>query len=562
MSAVTITGRIAVRGGERHVHAARRLRQAFPQLTWIALADGDTDPADVPTIALREDTTAHPEGGFRLAVDASAGAPRVTIEGGYFSGVIYGAEELIQRRMRAVGGAVQLDVVDDTQRPGLTYRTWWNWDHSTNWELEQIGIQEIGVMNPYGKPANGFLKDMKRAVDFMSMHRIAALVIYGFFRDSHGGVEAAQELCRYANERGVRILPGVANLAYGGIYWEGNHPFNLGTWLRKNPKLAATMEREIGFQIPGLGFRLYFPRSEYGMSGCPSRAENQQWMRDGIAWLAETCEIGGINFEAGDYGVCGCQTCAGRRHAREDAERRQEYVESWSHADMADFYPTMFQAALDKRPNLWMYSELQWDNLLDQEVHAEFMRVLPEGGIYQHTLNRGYWNRVQNELTADYVQTLPTRTNVFRCQFGCQWGGDERTERYAFNGRVFAAQAKKAAEVGMQGLTVWGEPSPVHPAVELGYLSYARHAWDPALTWDRFIAEEAAPRLGGVAAAERFIAMLERLDTDRAIDATALRSMRGEALDAARHPDDGVSRRWAWLASRLDARRFNGGAVS
>jgi len=29
--------------------------------------------------------------------------------------------------------------------------------------------------------------------------------ISGFLRDSHGGIEAAQELCRYANERGVRI---------------------------------------------------------------------------------------------------------------------------------------------------------------------------------------------------------------------------------------------------------------------------------------------------------------------------------------------------------------------
>ena len=65
-----------------------------------------------------------------------------------------------------------------------------------------------------------------------------------------------------------------------------------------------------------------------------------------------------------------------------------------------------------------------------------------------------------------------------------------------------------------------------------------------------------------MAAAERFIAMIERIDADRAIDPTALKAMRGEALDAARHPDDGVSRRWAWLASRLDARRFNDGVVN
>ena len=71
------------------------------------------------------------------------------------------------------------------------------------------------------------------------------------------------------------------------------------------------------------------------------------------------------------------------------------------------------------------------------------MRALPAGGIYQHTLNRSYWNRVKTEMTRDYAQALPTKTNVFRCQFCCQWNGDHRTERYFFNGRDFAEMAQK-----------------------------------------------------------------------------------------------------------------------
>jgi hypothetical protein len=34
-----------------------------------------------------------------------------------------------------------VDTAGTTQTPGLTYRTFWTWDHSTNWELSQIGQQ-------------------------------------------------------------------------------------------------------------------------------------------------------------------------------------------------------------------------------------------------------------------------------------------------------------------------------------------------------------------------------------------------------------------------------------
>lgn len=546
-------GRVAVVGAADHPHAARRLREGWSDLTWIDVRSGET-PDDVPLIRLALDSEL-PEGGFRLATE-TAGAPRIDITGGPFSGVIYGVEELLGRRSTPSGAAVDVLAGTIEDAPGLPYRTFWNWDHSTNWDLEQIGMQEIGVTNPYGKPPDGFLRDFKRLVDFMSRQRIAALIVYGLFRDAHGGVEAAKELCRYATERGVRILPGVAINAYGGIYWEGDHPYNLATWLRRHPELAATMERPAGFQIADLDFPLSFPAGDYLASGCPSRPENQRWMEEGIAWLAETLEIGGINIESGDYGVCGCPRCESRRAAREDAQRRAGDVESWSHADMADFYPRLFAAAAAHRPDLWLYSELQWDNMLDTKAHAP-LRALPAGGIYQHTLNRSYWNRVQRELTAAQVHALPTATNVFRAQFACQWNGDRRTERYRFNGGDVQALCAKAAATGIRGLTIWGEVSAAIPPAELSYLALSRFGWDPALPWDRFLAEEVAPRLGGAAAAERYLEILAAIDGPHPIERHPLRQMIGEALDGARQPDDEVSRRWTWLAARLQTHRCN-----
>ncbi|HEX5498205.1 MAG TPA: hypothetical protein VFX03_03220, partial [Thermomicrobiales bacterium] len=408
----------------------------------------------------------------------------------------------------------------------------------------------------YSKPPDGFLRDYKRMVDFMSRQRIAAVVIFGFFRDSHGGVEAAQKLCRYANERGVRILPGIAINAYGGVYWEGEHPYNLATWLRRHPELAATLERPVGFALRDLDFPLNFPRSDYTVSGCPSRPENLRWMEEAVAWLAEMVDIGGINIESGDYGVCGCPTCAARRAQRENAQRRDGYAESWSHADMADFYPRLYEAATRGRDNLWLYSELQWDNLLDPISHRS-LRRLPADGIYQHTLNRSYWNRVRDELTPDYVHALPTRTNVFRAQFACQWNGDRRTERYRFNGRDFAELSWTAARCGLNGLTVWGEPSPYIPPVELSYLAFARFTYDPSLTWEEFLAEEAWPRLGGEAAAARYVEILAMIDRPDPLADPDWWSLRDEAVDSARNVDDATSRRWIWLAERIGRHRYN-----
>jgi len=540
---ITLENAVSLQGGERHKHAARRLRQSHAGIEW---RDGGNGPA----IELAEDASL-PEGAFRI----EAGPARITISGGPYSGVIYGTEELIAR-----GGAHpdRITITEGTieQAPGLAYRTFWTWDHSTNWELSQVGQQEIGVFNPWGKPPGGFLRDYKRLVDFCSQNRIAAIVIYGFLRDSHGGIEAAQELCSYATERGVRILPGVAIGSYGGCYWEGDHRFNLATWLKANPQHAATLEKGVGFQIADLAFPLSFPKSDYTLSACPSAPETMAWMEEGVAWLAETFDIGGINIEAGDYGVCGCDRCAARRANEAEAVRRvDDFGDSWSHTDMADNFPRLYRTAKAIKPDLWLYSEIQWDNLLDPVAHAA-QRRLPRGGIYQHTTNRTYWGRIGRELTRDYVEGLPTQPNVLRCQFACQWNGDERSERYALNARVFADMARLCAERGMQGLTVWGEPSPYHATVELSYLGFARFSWDPTLTWDRFIAEDAAPLLGGADAADEFVRVAEEIDDNQVLPLERLEALRDAAMG--HRAGDEAGRRWLTLEDQISRRIYMG----
>lgn len=542
------SGRVAVVGAAGHPHALRRLRASFPGIDWQPA--GARDAIDGPCLRLTT-TDSLAEGAFRII---STGKD-VSVTGGPFSGVIYAVEELIARG----GGRPDRMTLPETsveQEPGLAYRTFWTWDHSTNWELSQIGQQEIGVFNPYGKPPSGFLADYRRLVDFCSQNRIAAVTIYGFLRDTHGGVEAAQDLCRYAAERGVRILPGIAIGSYGGVYWEGNSRWNLATWLRENPQHAATLEKGVGFQIADLAFPLNFPRSDYTLSACPSAPETMDWMSDAVGWLCETFEIGGINIEAGDYGVCGCARCIARRaNAAEAARRIDDHGDSWSHTDMADNFPRLYDRAKAIKPDLWIYSEIQWDNLLDP-VALQAQTRLPRGGIYQHTTNRSYWQRIRDDLTRSYVDDLPMQPNVLRCQFACQWNGDERTERSALNARVFAEMAQCCAATGMQGLTVWGEPSPYHATVELSYLAFARFSWDPGLDWDGFLSRDCAPRLGGLDAARAFVAIAEELDGNQRLPADRLAVLRARAADHRAHDEAG--RRWLSLEDQIARRQFMG----
>jgi len=470
------------------------------------------------------------EDAFALHSCTWRGWPTLLVAGGGRPGLIYAVNELGMRHLQEHEGSLQVPTLDIVQVPALPYRLFWTWDHSTNWYLEQVGIQEIGALNYYSKPREGFLQDYCRLVDFMSLHRINGVTIYGFLRDNHGGIEAAQELCRYATERGVRILPGVGINAYGGIYWEGDHPYNLTHWLRRHPELRAAFDRPPAFHLPDLP-ELWFPETHYTDAACPSKPENARYHEEAIQWLAQTFEIGGINFETGDYGVCTCPDCQARRSA--DA--------TWSHRDMALLYPRLFAAARHARDDLWLVCEAYWDNILDLDRLAP-LAALPEDAIYQFCINRSYWPKVKAHLTREHVARLPRPRNILRTHMGSQWNH----ERYELVADRFAEMMQLMVQTGMQGVTIFGEVSAFSVANEINYLAFARFGYSAGLTWERFIAEDLAPLLGGVTEAEHYLTLL-RVPSEQ----SALQQAIGEAREIGTAQSGEAYRRWVWLQNRL-----------
>lgn len=530
----------------KHAHAVRQLRislvgrqveEVEPGALFshddgadllVALADASTPvPAELAT---PEEIAALPEDGFLLRSGRLGDYPAVLAAGGGIPGVIHAVNELTARYLAPRGDDLELPRLDLRRTPALPYRLFWTWDHSTNWYLEQIGLQDIGALNYYAKRPEGFLDDYKRLIDFMSLNRIGGVTIYGFLRDSHGGVEAAQDLCRYAHERGVRILPGIGINSYGGIYWEGKHRYNLTTWLRQHPELRAILEEPPKFDIPDFP-QLTYPETPYADAACPSKPENVHFHEEAIQWLAETFEIGGINYEMGDYGSCGCAACSARRAGSEN----------WAMQDMHLLLPRLFEAARRGRPDLWLVNETYNDAIMDID-RLEPLRALPDDVIYQFTVTHSYWPKLRAGLTREHVARLPHSRNVLNTLMGSQWQG----ERDALVARRWAEMTRLVSTAGMQGATIWGEVGAFSTVNEINYLAFARFGYDADLTWDRFVVEDLGPMLGGVEAATRYMELLLIPSEARALARAA-----GEARELAVAQSGEAYRRWVWLQNRL-----------
>lgn len=182
----------------------------------------------------------------------------------------------------------------------------WCWDSRMTWDDEaDVFASPVAVSNqafPYPKRPESYTCGFRRLIDYCSRHGIHGIIIWGFLRDAHGGVAAAQELCRYAADHGVAIYPGVGLCSYGGYYFEGDHPFHLQTYLR------TFADRRTSSFDAGLGKQL----------DCildPSLPANQQWWLEGLEWMLETFDIGGINFEMGDHLVHQSESAVTARQA-------------------------------------------------------------------------------------------------------------------------------------------------------------------------------------------------------------------------------------------------------
>ncbi len=441
------------------------------------------------------------------------------LAGGGRAGVVYAVTDLINWRLDHDGGSVTLPATDAREIPQLKYRWFWNWDHRMDWG----GGGRVGTLmgggGTFSKEPEAFLVDGKRCLDYMADHKFNGLILWGFLRDTHGGVEASQELCRYAKERGVRILPGVGTSGYAGYYFEGEHPYNANTWLAEHPELRS---------IDGAGK----PRN----APCPSKKVNQEWLDEGARWLFDTFDVGGVNLEMGDFFVCYCDDCK-RARASIDSDEPDYYK------DMAISHSVTLETMRRLSPGAWLsYATYTGYSAEMTQKPPEFLAMIPDDALCQWTLTRmaRSWPAGVKPMARHNVGYL-------------HWCNRSTHTENDFYLNEIRDICRNAAGAGFEGLDTYGELPPEWPNVELFYLAWEAFLWDPEMTIEQFAEERLGRLYGGADPARALLEIIPLVRTvkerEKPDNVTQAKAVAQSARDVA--SPDGIPR-WERLIAYLD----------
>ena len=363
-------------------------------------------------------------------------------------GTLYAACELKNLHFCYGDDEISVAGLNVIENPTLKYRWFWNWDSRTHWvhapnrELLK-GHGNGWYPHVYGNGKDVFLRDFKTMIDFAAEHRINGIIVWGFLRDEHGGVEAAKEICEFASKRGVRIMPGVGPNQYNGFYYQGDHQFNSVTWAKDRPYLRALGPVE-GFNKP----------EPIPTTLCLLKKENQQWLRDGVNWMYDNFAIGGLDVETSESWTCQC----------EDHKRLQGGPHRFGDVELAQ--RIIMEEVRKRDPKAWIilnpydhqggYSKEQLEKLLD---------VMPESIVLWYEKSPGA-----------YEGKFPGKKNVQHLGWSPR---GYQSPNPSFD--AYKASIENAWRNEVDGVMVHGEGGAYLPNFETVYLTFSALAWNPKM---------------------------------------------------------------------------------
>ena len=435
--------------------------------------------------------------------------------------------------------------------PAFSKRMFWNWTHCTNWDDDLSRVHQTrhvdanGSLEPYLARPNGFVDTFENIVDFQADHKLNGLIVWGFINDAHGGLDTAQAVSKYAKANGVKILPGIGTMGYGGFYFGGNHPYNINTFLSKNPQVRLMVQTD-GKDMPG--------------TPCPSDPAFQQWLRDGAEWYFTTLkDIGGVNLEHGDFFQCHCPRCQQQRSL---PENDQNY-----HWDMMATQVPVIQTGLKISPDLW-YTYACYDAYHPAMISnpPKFLTQYPKASITQWTYTKMIADPILNPAGSWPLSLRPpvgTNHSVGLLHQGShwdvkrQWWGESDKSPVAFGGTyslvcdLIQQTCRRAVEDQSEGLQIIGQIGIASPQNELNYLALEAFSWNPQLDYNAWIDVELAPLFGGPNLSRRYFELIS----------STTKQPQGIANDLeeaqqilARITDSRQARRWMKLVSELRRR--------
>lgn len=422
----------------------------------------------------------------------------------------------------------------------IPHRFFWTWDHSTNWCLHALGAQNCGVANVYAKYPEMFERDYMRLIDYCKEHKFDAVGIVGLLRDAHYGVDGARRLCSYAEEQGVKVYMIVGTYSYGGIYYEGDHKYSMDKFFLEHPECVGKSADGEPLYVQFKGKHGYKLQAQ----GCPSNKVLHDYMLESFDWLfKEIPELGGVQMESGDSGVCQCPDCVARRG------EESEYM---SVADMAKVYPAVTDVILNRKKDALIICEtyhhftdeacklFEADPLTDD---LKKLYSLPENVYWQwkcdQVLGENKWQKGEKML-----KPMERFNHVMRSHAGTQWYGG----RACFDVDKIRRQCMLSHDAGYDAVSMFGENAAFHTNAEFNYLAMEYFADHPYNSNDDFVKDVMSPLLGGDEKA-KFYFDVAGMHTDT-------KDVPKVALEIAKITSDirdyETLRRWQYLASFLN----------
>lgn len=565
LSTITLAQSGVIIAASDAMHAAERLKTLIAQDTGLTFAvvgpNQKADPTDsqfvlctqasrsevqsvLPKAAFQENI--RPQG-FLIASDTPA--TRTVVIGGDPDGLRYGVGELWHYHCAIDNTRIvpqpSLWVV---KAPAFSKRMFWNWTHCTNWDDDLGRVHQTkhvdagGSLEPYLAQPDGFADTFRKVIDFQADHKLNGLIVWGFINDAHGGLATAQSVSRYAKANGVKVLPGIGTMGYGGFYFGGNHRFNINSFLAGHPQVRL-MRLTDGKDMPG--------------TPCPSDPVFQQWLRDGAEWYFTTLKhIGGVNLEHGDFFQCYCERC---NEQRSRPENDHNY-----HWDMMTTQTPVIQTGLKINPELW-YTYACYDgyNNAMASTPPRFLGQYPPAAITQWTYTKMIADPILNPAGSwppDLRPPAGTNRSIGLLHQGShwdvkrQWWGESAKSDVAFGGTyslvsdLIQQTCRRAIADQSEGLQIVGQIGAASPQNELNYLALEAFSWNPQLDYDTWIDRELAPLYGGPELSRRYYELVS--STTRQPQQIA--SDVGEAQRTlAKLSDPRQARRWKNLIAEL-----------
>jgi len=472
------------------------------------------------------------EGGF--AIVPRPKEKRLFVLGGGKRGLLSGLHWFLERA-KWEGDRLEWSHGEMIEEPALPMSYYWTWDHCTNWWLQAEGQQEAGCNNRYTKTADDFVRDYRLLIDHCVRTQIGGLVLWGFCREAHGGMAAAQEICNYATHRGIRIMPGIGTSRYGGAFYVSEilsdpsiHPLNSKSLIKVHPEVAR-----IG--ADGKSSPLFL---------CPMHPLTVSWLQECAQWLFGNFSIGGVNIEHGDYFICHCDRCAAKR-------KGQTQHESLSTLTLSN--QPFIDEALRLNPDAWItyatyvgfvpeeFSEADKNNLTRAEPDLpwrigckdpEFARTLDPRSVAQWTLTQmvspkpvplAQWlddGKANALLQSEHWPrkiTPPTKRNVGLLHQGtqCYETGNHpvgMNSRFTVQLSAIKEACLRATE-SLVGISIQGEVSPRCIPWDLNYHAFAYFNNHPEASLRQFGRDMLGPLLGGADEGELFVELLAKAET-------------------------------------------------